>query len=52
MLGDGLPGPITRRLMTAWNEEVGIDVVAQALRHLDGEEGRRLLARWEQSQAA
>ena len=52
MIGDGLPGPITRRLMTAWNEEVGIDVVAQALRHLDGEEGKRLLARWEQSQAA
>lgn len=28
-IGDGQPGPIYRRLMTAWNELVGMDVVGQ-----------------------
>jgi len=31
-VAQGLPGPIYRRLMTAWNERVGLDVVAQAER--------------------
>ena len=29
-LGDGTPGPLTQRLMQAFNELVGLDVVAQA----------------------
>ena len=29
-IGDGAPGAITRRLMGAWSEMVGVDVVAQA----------------------
>ena len=28
-IGSGVPGPIFRRLMNAWNEEVGLDVVQQ-----------------------
>jgi len=50
-IGDGLPGSITSHLMRAWNDVVGIDVVAQALRHIDENDGKRLLARWEQSRA-
>ena len=30
IIGDGNPGPITRRLVDAWKEHVGIDFVAQA----------------------
>lgn len=51
-IGDAIPGPITRRLMNEWNELVGIDVVAQALRHLEGEDSERLLSRWENREAA
>lgn len=36
-IGDGKVGPVTRRLMEAWSESVGIDFVAQALKHLDPE---------------
>lgn len=32
-LGDGTPGPIVRRLLHAWSELVGMDIVAQAARH-------------------
>jgi branched-chain amino acid aminotransferase len=32
-LGDGTPGPIVRRLLRAWSELVGMDIVAQAARH-------------------
>jgi branched-subunit amino acid aminotransferase/4-amino-4-deoxychorismate lyase len=32
-VGEGVPGPIYRRLLAAWNEEVGIDIVAQARHH-------------------
>jgi len=31
-LGAGEPGPITRRLLAAWSELVGVDVVGQAER--------------------
>jgi branched-chain amino acid aminotransferase len=51
-IGDAIPGPITERLMREWNELVGIDVVAQALRHLADEDRERLLSRWENSEAA
>ena len=29
-IGDGVPGPITERLIGAWNEMVGLDIKAQA----------------------
>ena len=29
-VGDGKPGPIYRKLLAAWSEEVGVDIVAQA----------------------
>ena len=29
MIGDGRPGPVFRRLLGAWSEEVGVDIVAQ-----------------------
>jgi len=29
-IGDGVPGPVTRRLIAAWSEMVGVDIVAQA----------------------
>ena len=51
-IGDEMPGPITGRLMMAWNELVGIDVVAQALRHLEDEDRGQLLSRWENKKAA
>lgn len=33
-VGERVPGPLTRALMKGWSELVGIDIVAQALRHL------------------
>jgi branched-chain amino acid aminotransferase len=41
-----IPGPVTKRLVQAWSEMVGVDIVAQALSHLDGTEGQSLLAAW------
>lgn len=41
-LPGGVPGPVTSRLMSAWNRKVGIDVVAQAIGHLDPAERRGL----------
>jgi branched-chain amino acid aminotransferase len=29
-IGDGCPGPVTRRLLAAWGERVGVDIPAQA----------------------
>ena len=31
-IGDGKPGPITRQLLAAWSEAVGVDIVDQARR--------------------
>ena len=31
-VGDGRVGVITRQLLTAWSERVGVDIVAQAQR--------------------
>jgi branched-chain amino acid aminotransferase len=28
-IGDGKPGPVHRRLLAAWSEEVGLDIGAQ-----------------------
>jgi branched-chain amino acid aminotransferase len=33
-VGDGAVGPITRQLLAAWSQLVGIDIVAQALDQL------------------
>jgi branched-chain amino acid aminotransferase len=38
----GVPGPVTGRLMAAWNRNVGVDVVAQALDHLSAEQRREV----------
>ena len=43
-IGDGKVGPVTRRLMEAWSESVGIDFVAQALKHLAPELREKLEA--------
>ena len=32
-IGDGLPGPVTRRLLDAWSAEVGLDIADQALKY-------------------
>jgi len=34
-IGDGVPGPITLRLIAAWSEMVGVDIVAQAKRYAE-----------------
>lgn len=34
-IGREIPGPITKHLLKAWSEKVGVDIVEQALSHLD-----------------
>jgi branched-chain amino acid aminotransferase len=34
-IGDGVPGPLFKRLLTAWGEMVGLDIAAQARRGAD-----------------
>lgn len=46
-IGDGIPGPVTLRLIKAWNDMVGSDFVGQALRHLGDNERGAYLAEWE-----
>jgi branched-subunit amino acid aminotransferase/4-amino-4-deoxychorismate lyase len=36
-LGHEIPGPVTRRLIEAWSQKVGLDFVDQALSHLPAE---------------
>lgn len=45
-VGDGSVGPITRRLLGAWSELVGVDVVQQALNQLNEGERKRLGEEW------
>ena len=45
-LGSGKVGPVTRRLMDAWQELVGMDFVAQGLSHLPEDERARLTEQW------
>lgn len=52
MIGKGAPGPITLRLIAAWNNMVGIDIVDQALSHLDKPERDRLMSVWRNKRAA
>ena len=42
--GGPLPGPVTMRLIRAWNDMVGLDFVAQALAHLGDNEKSGALA--------
>lgn len=51
-IGDGAPGPMTLRLIGAWNKMVGMDMVDQALSHLDQHERDRLTALWSNKKAA
>ena len=32
-VGDGAVGPVTQQLLAAWSENVGLDIVDQALRY-------------------
>lgn len=41
-----VPGPVTKRLIQAWNKMVGVDIVEQALGHLAQAERERRLAQW------
>ena len=50
--GEALPGPVTMRLIRAWNELVGLDLVAQALNHLGDNKRTDALAAWQQRLAA
>jgi branched-chain amino acid aminotransferase len=47
-----IPGPVTRRLIQAWSDMVGVDIVAQALSHLDAAEAQPLLTAWRGKVAA
>ena len=51
-IGTGAPGPMTLRLIGAWNKMVGMDIVDQALSHLDKNEHDRLMALWQNKKAA
>jgi|SRR5262245_18523067 len=47
-----VPGPVTKRLIHAWNEMVGLDIVEQALNCLAPAERDRLLKNWRSKNAA
>jgi branched-chain amino acid aminotransferase len=51
-VGQGAPGPVTLRLIGAWNRMVGMDIVDQALSHLDKQERDRLMSLWQSKKAA
>jgi len=51
-IGRGTPGPVTLRLIGAWNKMVGMDIVDQALSHLDKAERDRLMSLWQSKKAA
>src|SRR5712692_4081979 len=46
-IGKGAPGSITLRMIGAWNKMVGMDIVDQALSHLDKQERDRLMSLWQ-----
>jgi branched-chain amino acid aminotransferase len=49
-IGDALPGDVTLKLMQAWNELIGMDCIAQSIRHLSDNESKELLSTWEERQ--
>jgi branched-chain amino acid aminotransferase len=50
-IGKQVPGPVTTRLLKAWSNMVGVDIVAQALGSL-GDEAKPLLQIWQERWAA
>ena len=51
-IGKETPGAITFRLIQAWNKLVKVDIVRQALSHLDTEERKQLLELWKEKLAS
>ncbi len=47
-IGNSVPGPMTVRLIKAWNKLVGLDIVSQGLAHLEGRDKQAALGRWAQ----
>ena len=47
-----VPGPITKRLIQAWSDMVGLDIVQQALNHLAPGERDPLVKKWQSASAA
>jgi hypothetical protein len=47
-----VPGPVTKRLIQAWSDMVGLDIVAQALNHLEPGDRDRLMKEWRNKIAA
>jgi branched-chain amino acid aminotransferase len=45
-IGSAIPGPLTLRLIKAWNAMVGVDIVSQALSHLSDSSKQRALGEW------
>ena len=43
-IGQGVPGPVFHQLIQAWSERVGIDIVDQAMAHLQPQERKELVA--------
>lgn len=46
-IGTAIPGPVTLRLIKAWNTMVGLDIIGQALAHLQDQDKQQLLGEWE-----
>jgi branched-chain amino acid aminotransferase len=46
-IGRGVPGPMTLRLIKAFSDMVGVDIVGQALSHLADRDKQRLLGEWD-----
>lgn len=51
-VGNRVPGHVTLQLIKAWGDLVGVDIVRQALGHLEGEKKARMSAAWEDKQIA
>lgn len=51
-IGKKAPGLVTLRLIQAWNRLVNVDIVAQALSHVEGDERKELAKAWAEKQAA
>lgn len=47
-IGVGIPGPMTLHFIKQWNAMVGVDIVDQALAHLDDSEKQNALGAWAQ----
>ena len=51
-IGKQVPGLVTTRLIKAWSQMVGVDIVVQALGHLAPDERNSLLKIWGEGRAA